>query len=103
MQVEDAKTMKRQTEWVVVLAVLAAIYLTLTLVTGIFGMNITEINTGETRPDRWSTVKAWAVVFGATIGGILVYIAVRKPIKRWLDRREELRNKLSDLEALKID
>lgn len=46
VQVEDAKIMKRQTEVTVVLGVLAAIYLPLTLVTGIFGMNINEINEG---------------------------------------------------------
>jgi hypothetical protein len=58
VQVEDAKIMKRQTEVTVVLAVLAAIYLPLTLVTGIFGMNINEINQGV--PDRFWVVKVWS-------------------------------------------
>ncbi|GAB7324696.1 hypothetical protein MBLNU13_g08562t1 [Cladosporium sp. NU13] len=43
VQVEDAKVMKQQTEVTVVLGVLAAIYLLLTLVTGILGMNTNEI------------------------------------------------------------
>lgn len=77
VQVEDARVMRRQTEWTVVLAVLAAIYLPMTLVTGIFGMNITEIGAEATAPDRWSVVKAWGVVFGATVGSVLVYSVVR--------------------------
>ena len=77
VQVEDARVMRRQTEWTVVLAVLAAIYLPLTLVTGLFGMNITEIDAGPTAPDSWSVVKAWGVVFGATMGSVLVYAVVR--------------------------
>lgn len=76
-QVEDARVMRRQTEWTVVLAVLATIYLPMTLVTGLFGMNITEIDAGATAPDRWSVVRAWGVVFGATMGSIFVYAAVK--------------------------
>ena len=77
VQVEDARVMRRQTEWTVVLAVLAAIYLPMTLVTGIFGMNITEIGAEATAPDRWAVVKAWGVVFGATMGSVIVYAVVR--------------------------
>jgi Mg2+ and Co2+ transporter CorA len=77
VQVEDARVMRRQTEWTVVLAVLAAIYLPMSLVTGIFGMNITEIDAGATAPDRWSVVNAWGVVFGATMGSVLVYAMAR--------------------------
>lgn len=62
--VEDARVMKRQTEWSVVLAVLAAIYLHMTLATGIFGMNIKKIGDPTTAPDKWSVVKAWGVAFG---------------------------------------
>ena len=82
VQVEDARVMKRQTEWTVVLAVLATIYLPMTLVTGIFGMNITEIDAGGTAPDAWSVVKAWGVVFGITIGSVLTY-AVARVIQRY--------------------
>ena len=77
VQVEDARVMRRQTEWTVVLAVLAAIYLPMTLVTGIFGMNITEIGAEATAPDRWSVVKAWGIVFGATMRSVLVYVVAR--------------------------
>jgi Mg2+ and Co2+ transporter CorA len=54
VQVEDARIMKRQTEWTVVLAVLAAIYLPMSLVTGIFGMNITDLSADISAPDKWS-------------------------------------------------
>jgi Mg2+ and Co2+ transporter CorA len=103
VQVEDAKTMKRQTEWMVVLALLAAIYLPMTLVTGIFGLNKPEINDGNYLPDRWSAVKAWGVVFGATIGCIVIYAVARRPIRWILDMRDISKNKALDLEALKID
>lgn len=103
VQVEDAKTMKRQTEWMVVLALLAAIYLPMTLVTGIFGMNISEINADQSLPDRWSAVRAWGVVFGATIGCILLYAAGRRPVRWMLDRREIAKKKALDIEALKVE
>lgn len=77
VQVEDSRVMKRQTECTVVLGVLAAIYLPLTLVTGIFGMNITEIASSDTAPNRWSVVKAWGIIFGATLGSILLYMVVK--------------------------
>lgn len=77
VQVEDARVMRRQTEWTVVLAVLAAIYLPMTLVTGLFGMNITEIDAGPTAPDSWSVIRVWGVVFEATMGSVLVYAVVR--------------------------
>jgi Mg2+ and Co2+ transporter CorA len=77
VQVEDARVMRRQTEWTVVLAVLATIYLPMSLVTGIFGMNITEIDAEPPAPNRWSVVRAWGVVFGATMGSVFVYAVVR--------------------------
>jgi Mg2+ and Co2+ transporter CorA len=69
--------MKRQTEQMVALALLASIYLPMTLVTGIFGMNISGINADEAFPKRWTAVKAWGIVFGATIGCILLYTMLR--------------------------
>jgi Mg2+ and Co2+ transporter CorA len=83
VQVEDARVMRRQTEWTVVLAVLAAIYLPMTLVTGIFGMNITDFSAESTAPDRWSVVNAWGIVFGVTMGSILVYAVVRYALRYW--------------------
>jgi hypothetical protein len=99
VQVEDAKTMKRQTEkmkrqteWTVV---------PMTVVTGIFGMNIREMEAPSTMPDRWSVFKAWCLAFGATLGGILAYAAWRWPVRRLLNRREGLKKQL-DIEALKM-
>jgi Mg2+ and Co2+ transporter CorA len=63
VQVHDAQLMKeqatvtaRRTAWTVALTVLAAVYLPMTLVTGIFGMNITEVSSEKTAPNAW-----WAV------------------------------------------
>lgn len=78
VQVHDAQTMKKQTTWTMVLTMLAAIYLPMTLVTGIFGMNITEISSEATAPDAWWAFGAWAVVFAVTLAGILLYAVVRK-------------------------
>jgi membrane protein YqaA with SNARE-associated domain len=102
VQVEDAKTMKRQTEWMVVLALLAAIYLPMTLVTGIFGMNISEINADETLPSRWAALKAWGVVFGATLGCLVVYAMVRHAIRWLLEQRELAKAEAMHVEALKL-
>jgi hypothetical protein len=99
VQVHDAQIMKKQTTWTVTLTVLAAIYLPLSLVTGIFGMNITEISSEPTAPSARWVVAAWAVVFTLTAGGILTYAAVRK----WTDSRKKNKMKKkrkSDLEAL---
>lgn len=93
VQVHDAQTMKKQTTWTVVLTVLAAIYLPMTLVTGIFGMNITEISAEAKAPNAWWAFGAWAVVFAVTLGGILVYVGVRK----WKAR--DKRKRKADLEA----
>lgn len=68
-----------------VLAVLAAVYLPMTLVSGLFGMNIVEITTTEGAPGKWSVVKAWGVAFGATVGTIIIYAAGRIPVT-WLMR-----------------
>lgn len=109
VQVEDAKTMKRQTEkmkrqteWTVLLAVLAAVYLPMTVVTGIFGMNIREMEAPSTMPDRWSVFKAWGLAFGATLGGILAYAAWRWPVRQLLNRREGLKKGQLNIEALKM-
>lgn len=53
---KQTRVTARQTTWTVALTVLAAVYLPMTLVTGIFGMNITEINSEATTPNAW-----WAV------------------------------------------
>lgn len=101
VQVEDAKIMKRQTEVTVVLGVLAAIYLPLTLVTGIFGMNINEVNEGV--PDWIWVVKVWSWIFSVTIIPILIYGMVRLVIKYCRARREKMMGKDLDFEAQKLD
>jgi Mg2+ and Co2+ transporter CorA len=62
-----------------VLTVLAAIYiyLPMTLVTGIFGMNITEMSSEATAPDAWWAFRAWAVVFAVERSGIFGYVVAR--------------------------
>lgn len=90
VQIQDAKAMKRQADltlqltesrmrqtevsarqsrWTVAPAVLAALYLPMTLVTGIFGMNIKEVTGGE-GPNWWWVVVVWAVTMGVTVGSI---------------------------------
>lgn len=103
VQIEDAKTMKRQAEWTVVLAVLAAIYLPMTLVSGLFGMNIVEITTTEGAPGKWSVVKAWGVAFGATVGTIIFYAFGRMPAGRLVEniqRHHEAQARKSRAKAL---
>lgn len=87
---EQARVTARQTTWTVALTVVAAVYLPMTLVTGIFGMNITEISSEATAPHAWWAVGAWVVIAGLTVAGILSYMAISK----LRARREKL-----DLEA----
>lgn len=101
VQVEDAKVMKRQTEVTVVLAVLAAIYLPLTLVTGIFGMNIKEIDEGK--PNRIWVVQVWSWIFSVTILPILIYVIVRWVIRSSRNRRRSSMDQDTDSEALELD
>jgi Mg2+ and Co2+ transporter CorA len=63
--------MKTQARRATLLTILAAIYLPLTLVTGIFGMNIKEINGGI--PGFRTCIYGLCVIGGATAVGILGY------------------------------
>lgn len=98
VQVEDAKSamqqaslMARQAGWTNLLALLAALYLPMTLVTGIFGMNIKEITgTGETNKN-W-VAGSWAVAFALTAGCLGAYA-----VHIWrLDRNERKRKAAVD-------
>jgi Mg2+ and Co2+ transporter CorA len=104
VQVQDAQFMKqqtqetfRQTRLTVVLAILAALYLPLTLVTGIFGMNIEEISSDQTATYAWQVGVAWLVIFAFTAtGGSAAYV--------WWEKRRTKKEqgkvkKKSDLEA----
>ena len=96
VQIQDAKAMKRQadltmqltettmrqtevsirqTRWTVALAILAAFYLPMTLVTGIYGMNIKEIS-GDKGPNWWWVVVTWAITMGITVGCVGRYALV---------------------------
>lgn len=88
VQVRDAQEMKKQTRETVrlanvtvALAILAAIYLPMTLVTGIFGMNVTEITRTDNAPRSWWVVVIWLVVVVLTVvGGSLIWRAnVKEP------------------------
>ena len=104
VQIQDAKAMKRQadltmqltestmrqtevsvrqTRWTVALAILAALYLPMTLVTGIFGMNIKEIS-GDTGPNWWWVLVTWVVTMVITVGSVGRYAMVE-----WRWYREE--------------
>jgi hypothetical protein len=61
--------------WTVALSILAAFYLPMTLVTGIYGMNIKEIS-GDKGPSWWWVVATWAVTMGITVGIVGCYVLV---------------------------
>lgn len=80
--VQDSDANKQQTERATLLTLLAAVYLPLTLVTGIFGMNIQEIDQLKT---SWRTSgEVLAVVAACTI----VFVVAYRYWRRW--RRERL-------------
>ena len=81
--VQDSDASKRQAERATLLTVVAAVYLPLTLVTSIFGMNIREID-GDLLTYR-ACLKALGVVLGCTIVFALVY----REWRRWRRRRED--------------
>lgn len=65
--------MKRQGRRATVLTLLAAIYLPLTSVTGIFGMNIQEILEPNSAPVAHHCWMTFGVVFGVTVLFFLGY------------------------------
>lgn len=101
VQVEDAKFMEQQTKVTVVLAILAAIYLPLTLVTGIFGINLSDISDGD-KPDRVWVVKIWSWIFSVTIALIAIHVGARWLVKRYRDSRRSLRDEDMGFKALKM-
>ena len=73
--VQDSDANKTQTERATLLTLLAAVYLPLTLVTGIFGMNIREVDEGK--PTWWACVIVLAVVAACTVAFYLAYRHLR--------------------------
>jgi len=63
--VQDADLARQQSERATLLTLLAAIYLPLTLVTGIFGMNIRDIDDGK--PEFWWCIIVLIVIVGLTL------------------------------------
>jgi Mg2+ and Co2+ transporter CorA len=79
--------MKEQAQRATLLTILAVIYLPLTLVTGIFGMNIRQIDSATT--EFWACLVGLAAIAGVTAAGYFGY-------KHWRHRHE-----IRDLEAQK--
>lgn len=75
--VQDSDANKQQTERATLLTLLAAVYLPLTLVTGIFGMNIKDIN--DENPDWRACGEVLAVVAVCTI----VFVAAYRRWRVW--------------------
>ena len=75
--------MKRQARRVTLLTILAVIYLPLTLVTGIFGMNIRQIDSDTT--ELWAALVGLAAIAGMTAAGYFGY-------RQW-QRRDERKKK----------
>jgi Mg2+ and Co2+ transporter CorA len=71
--IEDSDFNKKQAQRSTMLTLLAAIYLPLTLATGIFGMNIKEINGGK--PRWWVVVAVTAVLFVPSIAFTILLFA----------------------------
>lgn len=97
--IQDSEAMKLQAERATLLTLLAAIYLPLTLVTGIFGMNTQEINGAS--PSFKACVQALVVVAVAT--GIFVLSHSR--LRHWRKTQEQRRREKEvaerkDLETL---
>ena len=79
--VQDSDANKQQSERATLLTLLAAVYLPLTLVTGIFGMNIKDIDEGK--PSWRACGEVLAVVAACTIMFVFAY-------RRWrIWRREQ--------------
>jgi hypothetical protein len=87
---QQTKIAMRQTKWTVALALLAALYLPMTLVTGIYGMNIKEISVDK-GPSWWWVVVTWVLTMGITVG-----IFGRYAFVEWQWYREEvLKNEIA--------
>jgi hypothetical protein len=81
--VQDSDANKQQSERATLLTLLAAVYLPLTLVTGIFGMNIKDINEGN---PSW---RACGEVLGVVAACTIVFVVVYRRWRRWRRGRQE--------------
>jgi hypothetical protein len=81
--VQDSDANKTQTERATLLTLLAAVYLPLTLVTGIFGMNIRDINDGN--PSWRACGEVLAVVAVCTV----VFVVAYQSWRRWREQQQK--------------
>lgn len=81
--------MKNQAERATLLTFLAALYLPLTLVTGISGMNIKQIDSATT--DVWACLVGLVVIVGITAAGYFVFRVWRHRhrAREWTARYQE--------------
>lgn len=86
VNIQDSAAMKQQAERATLLTLLAAVYLPLTLVTGIFGMNIKEINQGT------PTFRACLAAFGVASASTLIFALCYHWRKRARRRHSKQRN-----------
>jgi hypothetical protein len=81
--VQDSDANKQQSERATLLTLLAAVYLPLTLVTGIFGMNIKDINDGS---PSW---RACGIVLAVVAACTIVFVLAYREWRRWRRGRQE--------------
>jgi hypothetical protein len=81
--VQDSDANKQQSEWATLLTLLAAVYLPLTLVTGIFDMNIKDINDGN---PSW---RACGIVLAVVAAGTIISVLACREWRRWRRGRQE--------------
>lgn len=80
--VRDSDASKQQAERATLLTLVAAVYLPLTLVTSIFGMNIKEID------GNGLTYRACLEAFAVTVGCTILFALAYREWRRWRRRRE---------------
>jgi hypothetical protein len=81
--VQDSDANKQQSERATLLTLLAAVYLPLTLVTGIFGMNIKDINDGS---PSW---RACGIVLAVVAAGTIVFVLAYRQWRVWRRGQQE--------------
>ena len=87
INLRDSDIMKTQARRATELTALAVIYLPLTLVTGIFGMNLGEINGGY--PKWWTSIIALVILGAATVVPFGAWIFLRRRHEN-LDRAKQM-------------
>lgn len=89
MTVLDSAANKKQAERATMLTLMAAIYLPLTLATGIFGMNIQEIEQGG--PSWWWVVVVMVVLMTPSII-FVTYLFTKHRLRTFREQRAQLEN-----------